>query len=182
MKDTAFYPNEAQIARLAKAYRMADGQLTETRVYAVFDYARGSDRYPPANGGLYSTAADYGRFCQMLLNRGTLDGHRYLSPEAVAAMSSVQSGDLKTGFTDGMAWGLGCGVVRQPQGVTAMLSPGTFGHGGAYGTQAWIDPVHRVAYLLMVQRADFPNSDASEIRRAFQRAAAEAMGFSSQTK
>jgi CubicO group peptidase (beta-lactamase class C family) len=59
-----------------------------------------------------------------------------------------------------------------------MLSPGTFGHGGAWGTQAWIDPVKGVAYVLMVQRANFPNSDASEVRRAFQATAAVALAKS----
>ena len=59
-----------------------------------------------------------------------------------------------------------------PQGVTVMLSPGTFGHGGAYGTQAWIDPVKKRIYILMVQRANFASGDASEVRRAFQAAAA----------
>ena len=54
-----------------------------------------------------------------------------------------------------------------------MLSPGTYGHGGAWGTQAWIDPVKGVAYVLMVQRSNFPNSDASDVRRAFQQAAAQ---------
>jgi CubicO group peptidase (beta-lactamase class C family) len=175
MKDTTFYPDAAQRARLAKAYRLADGRLEEAGIKPSYDCLRGDDRYPAANGGLYSTAADYGRLCQMLLNRGTLDGKRVLSPEAVAAMASVQSGELKTGFVDGMAWGLGCGVVRQPQGVTAVLSPGTFGHGGAYGTQAWVDPVRRVAYVLMVQRANFPNGDASDVRRQFQAAAAKAL-------
>ena len=60
-------------------------------------------------------------------------------------------------------------------GVTGMLSPGTCGHGGAYGTQAWIDPVQQRIYLLMVQRANFPNSDASDLRKAFQEAAATAL-------
>jgi CubicO group peptidase (beta-lactamase class C family) len=57
-----------------------------------------------------------------------------------------------------------------------MLSPGTFGHGGAWGTQAWMDPVRGVAYVLMVQRLDFGNSDASDVRRSFQQAAADALG------
>jgi CubicO group peptidase (beta-lactamase class C family) len=57
-----------------------------------------------------------------------------------------------------------------------MLSPGTCGHGGAYGTQAWVDPVKQVIYLLMTQRANFPNSDNSEARRAFQVAAAAELG------
>jgi CubicO group peptidase (beta-lactamase class C family) len=64
-------------------------------------------------------------------------------------------------------------VIRKPQGVTAVLSPGTFGHGGAYGTQAWIDPVKNRIYVLMVQRSNFPNSDASDVRKALQAAAAK---------
>jgi len=55
--------------------------------------------------------------------------------------------------------------------VTAMLSPGTHGHGGAYGTQAWIDPVKGVALILMVQRSNFKNGDESPVRLAFQQAA-----------
>ena len=175
MKDTTFYPDASQQARLAKPYMLVNGKLEESTVPALYGCARGNDRYPPANGGLYSTAVDYGRFCQMLLNRGTFGGKQYLTPAAVSAMSTVQSGDLKTGFTDGNGWGLGCGTVRQPQGVTAMLSPGTFGHGGAYGTQAWIDPVKKVAYVLMVQRTNFGNGDASDLRRDFQNAAANGL-------
>jgi CubicO group peptidase (beta-lactamase class C family) len=61
-------------------------------------------------------------------------------------------------------------------GVAESLSPGSFGHGGAWGTQAWVDPVRGVAYTLMVQRSDFANRDASEVRAAFQRAAVESLG------
>jgi CubicO group peptidase (beta-lactamase class C family) len=57
-----------------------------------------------------------------------------------------------------------------------MLSPGTFGHGGAYGTQGWVDPTKRRIYVLMIQRADLGNSDGSEIRGEFQRVAAKAFG------
>ena len=93
----------------------------------------------------------------------------------MALLTSVQTGNLKTGFTPGNDLGLGWCVVREPQGVTAMLSPGTFGHGGAYGTQAWIDPGKQRIDILMVQRADFPNSDASDARKAFREAANSAL-------
>ena len=53
--------------------------------------------------------------------------------------------------------------------------PARYGHGGAWGTQAWIDPVKGVAYILMIQRSGLPNSDASDVRRAFQQAAADAL-------
>jgi len=59
------------------------------------------------------------------------------------------------------------------EGVVELLSPGSYGHGGAWGTQAWIDPVKGVAYVLMVQRST--NSDASDVRREFQNAAVAAM-------
>jgi len=172
MKDTTFYPTKAQIARLAKSYKAEDGKLEEADIFILEGHDPAAhDRYPAANGGLFSTAGDYGRFCRMLLNLGTLGGKRYLKPESVKLMSTIQTGELKTGFTEGNGWGLGCCVVRNPQGVTAVLSPGTFGHGGAYGTQAWIDPARQAIYVLMVQRSNFPNSDASEVRAAFQNVA-----------
>ena len=143
------------------------------------------DRPPQGNGGLYSTAPDYARFCQMLLNGGTLDGRRYLSAEAMKFLTTPQTGDLPTGFFQNdtygnrganYGWGIATSILRMPHdGVAAMLSPGTYGHGGAWGTQAWIDPVKGVAYILMVQRSNFPNSDASDVRGAFQQAAADAL-------
>ena len=176
MKDTTFYPTKEQQARIAKTYKRTGNKL-EPAELAIFGGRKleEHDRVPLANGGLFSTADDYGRFCQMLLNDGTLDGKTILKPASVKQLSTVISGDLKTGFTPGNGWGCAVCVVREPQGITAMLSPGTFGHGGAYGTQAWIDPVKGVAYVLMVQRQNFPNSDASEVRKAFQQAAADAM-------
>jgi CubicO group peptidase (beta-lactamase class C family) len=90
-------------------------------------------------------------------------------------MTRSQTGDIKTGFTDGMSFGFGWAVVKQPQGVTAALSPGTFGHGGAYGTQGWVDPQKDMIFVLMIQRAKLPNADGSEIRRAFQEAAVAAV-------
>ncbi len=177
MKDTTFYLTEEQLPRLAASYsRSKEGELTATPVRILYGKpATSRDRFPAANGGLFSTAPDYARFCQMILKGGELDGKRYLKPESVALMTSVQTGDLKTGFTPGNGWGLGWCVTREPQGVTAMLSPGTFGHGGAYGTQAWIDPVKKRAYILMIQRADYPNSDGSEVREVFQEAASVAL-------
>lgn len=176
MNDTTFYPTEQQVGRIAKSYRRVGEELEEAPVFLLQGHAATDrNRYPAANGGLYSTASDYGKFCQMLLNNGTFNGQRILSPESAKMMRTIQTGELKTGFTPGNGWGLGVCVVRQPQGVTAMLSPGTFGHGGAYGTQAWIDPVKGVIYVLMVQRADFPNSDDSVVRKGFQEAAAAAI-------
>ncbi len=176
MKDSTFYLTETQLPRLARSYkRTAKGELEATAIgFLNGKSPTNTDRFPAPNGGLFSTAPDYARFCQMVLRGGELDGKRYLKPDTVKLMTTIQTGDLKTGFTPGNGWGLGWCVVREPQGVTAMFSPGTFGHGGAYGTQAWIDPTAKQVYILMVQRANFPNSDASEVRRGFQEAASAA--------
>jgi CubicO group peptidase (beta-lactamase class C family) len=185
MKDTTFYPTDAQRARLVTAYaKNKDGGALEP-VPARTDFGP-RDLPPQGNGGLYSTAPDYARFCQMLLGEGTFDGRRYLSAEAMKYLTTPQTGDLPTGFFQNdtygrhgtkYGWGLGTCILRTAhEGVAAVLSPGTYGHGGAWGTQAWIDPVKGVAYVLMVQRANFPNADASDVRRVFQEAAARAMG------
>lgn len=173
MKDTTFYLNDAQAKRLAKSYKRTGDALEEAPIFILDGHSPTSrQRYPAANGGLFSTAPDYARFCQMILNQGTLDGRQYLKAETVKQMTSLQTPEsIKTGFTEGNGWGLGWCVVRKPQGVSERLSPGSFGHGGAYGTQAWIDPVKGVAFILMTQRANFPNADASDIRKAFQEAA-----------
>jgi CubicO group peptidase (beta-lactamase class C family) len=184
MKDTTFYPTEAQRARLVTAYAKNKDTGALEAVPPRPDFGP-RDRPPQGNGGLFSTAPDYARFCQMLLGGGTFEGRRYLSADAMKLLTSPQTGELATGFfqndTYGQhgtkyGWGLGTCILRTPHdGVAAMLSPGTYGHGGAWGTQAWIDPVKGVAYVLMVQRANFPNADASDVRRAFQEAAAKAL-------
>jgi CubicO group peptidase (beta-lactamase class C family) len=174
MKDTTFYPTQEQRARLAQSYaknKDKDGAL-EAAPLRMLGSVSSRERMPMANGGLFSTASDYYRFCKMLLDDGRFEGKTLLKPESVRQMTTVQSGDVKTGFTPGNGWGLGVCVVREPQGITAMLSPGTFGHGGAFGTQAWVDPKLQRIYILMVQRSNFPNSDDSPVRLAFQKAAA----------
>jgi CubicO group peptidase (beta-lactamase class C family) len=180
MVDTTFYLTDKQMPRLATSYkRTAKGELEETPIgFLNGKSATDHSRFPAPNGGLFSTAGDYARFCQMILNGGQLDGKRYLKAAMVKEMTTVQSGDVKTGFTPGNGWGLAWCVVREPQGITSMLAPGSFGHGGAFGTQAWIDPTAKRIYILMVQRANFPNSDASDVRRGFQESAAAALSKS----
>jgi CubicO group peptidase (beta-lactamase class C family) len=183
MKDTTFYPTDGQRARLATAYAKNKDSGVLEPVAPRAEYGTRA-RPPQGNGGLFSTAPDYARFAQMLLNGGTFEDRRYLSAEAMKLLSTAQTGDLPTGFFQNdtygnrgtnYGWGIATCILRTPhEGVASMLSPGTFGHGGAWGTQAWIDPVKGVAYIMMVQRSNFPNSDASEVRRVFQQAAADA--------
>jgi CubicO group peptidase (beta-lactamase class C family) len=185
MKSTTFYPGASERARQVTAYakNATTGSLEAVPPRPEFGPR---DRPPQGNGGLYSTAEDYGRFCQMLLGGGRFQGVRYLSEASMKQLSTPQTPEtLPMGFFQNdtygrrglnYGWALGTCVLKAPHdGVPAMLSPGTFGHGGAWGTQAWVDPVKGVAYVLMVQRSNFPNSDASEVRRVFQQAAAKAL-------
>jgi CubicO group peptidase (beta-lactamase class C family) len=169
MKDTTFYPNDEQLKRAAMTYDSKGGALIPVPA-SVIGPPKGAE-YPIPAGGLYSTAPDLATLYQMMLQRGVFEGRRYLSESAVAEMTRVQTGELKTGFSDGMGFGLGWGVVREPTGVTEALSPGSYGHGGAFGTQAWIDPKKGRFVVLMIQRVGLPNSDASDMRRELQKAA-----------
>lgn len=172
MKDTTFSPSPEQRGRLAQIYQPSeDKQRLESTSNFILEFST----EPNPSGGLYSTASDLARFYQMVLNGGELDGQRIVSAQAVKQMISSQTADMKAGFLPGSAWGLGWGLVRQPQGETRMLSPGAYGHGGAFGTQGWVDPEQEAIYVLLVQRAKFGNADESALRGAFQQLAADAM-------
>jgi CubicO group peptidase (beta-lactamase class C family) len=157
MKDTTFYPTKEQIPRIAKSYKHTkDGNLEEAPTPRVTGHDPAVHDYMvTANAGLFSTAPDFGRFCQMVLNKGEFEGRIYLRPQTVEQMTSNQIGAVESGHVPGSGFGLGWCVIREPQGQTAALSPGSAGHGGAYGTLAWIDPKRGLAYILMIQRADF---------------------------
>jgi CubicO group peptidase (beta-lactamase class C family) len=173
MPDTCFYPTAAQKARTAVTYGVQAGKLVRSQGHLI-GLPEGP-KYPIPAGGLYSTAADLARLYRMMLNQGTLDGQRVLSPESVRTMTQLQTGELTCGFVNGMGFGFGWAVVRQPLGVTAMLSPGTFGHGGAFGTQGWIDPTKDLFMVLMIQRTGLANGDASEMRKTLQTLAAASL-------
>tara|TARA_B100000686_G_scaffold337660_1_gene409085 strand:+ start:40 stop:1212 length:1173 start_codon:yes stop_codon:yes gene_type:complete len=177
MKDTTFWPTPAQAKRIATSYRPGrDGQLERTEVYFLKGGLSNRKRTPYPAGGLYSTATDVVRFYQMMLNGGTFKGQRVLKKETAALMTRTQTGDIKTGFVDGMSWGLGFQVVKTPQGVNASLSAGTYGHGGAFATQSWADPKTGRIVVLMIQRAGFRNGDNSPVRKAFQEAVQKQFG------
>lgn len=170
MNDTTFHPTDEQRQRLATLYKKTkDGKGLE--VGKRWEGIGTKDALPNPSGGLFSTVADMDRFYQMVLGGGELDGVRIVSPEAVKQMTTVQTDGLQAGFVPGSAWGLGWSMVREPQGVSEALSPGSFGHGGAYGTQGWVDPVKHRVFVLMYQREDIGNSDGSDIRKDFQNAA-----------
>ncbi len=175
MKDTTFYPNADQLARCAFTY--GKDKETGKLVLAknnILDLPKDA-KYPVPAGGLYSTGADLAKVYQMMLGKGTLGKTRILSPESVTAMTAVHTGDLTAGFTPGSGFGFGWAVVQKPTGVTEMLSPGSYGHGGAFATQGWIDPTQDLFMVLLIQRVGMPNSDASKMRHELQKLAVAAV-------
>src|SRR5262249_55211439 len=163
MKDTTFWPDEKQIARLATAYKPNKDKtdLEPTTItylkYPLIDRAR----QPMPAGGLFSTAEDVGRLCQMMLNGGVFKGKRYLSEAAVKEMTTKQTGAaLKEQY--GLGWATGAG---------------SFGHGGAYSTNMTIDVKRGLITVFLVQHAGFPK-DGNKSQGAFRKAAEALFGKS----
>jgi CubicO group peptidase (beta-lactamase class C family) len=127
------------------------------------DMSRFLDRPPTkyfsASGGLTSSAEDYLRFEQMLLNGGELFGNRLLSPRSVRMMSSNQIGGLYKSFSrqqEGMGFGYTVAVTLDPITSNARRSAGAFGWGGAFGTRSWTDPEEELTAVIMLQQAYGP--------------------------
>jgi CubicO group peptidase (beta-lactamase class C family) len=173
MVNTTFYPNADQRERLAQLYDKKNGKLVPASNPSIG--VAEDARYPLPAGGLCSTGADLARLYQMMLGRGALGNTRVLSNPSVQVMTQLQTGELTAGFTSGMGFGYGWAVVRTPTGVTEMLSEGSYGHGGAFGTQGWIDPPKDLFVILLIQRVGLPNADASDMRRDLQTLAVSAL-------
>ena len=161
MKDTGFTLTTEQAKRVAATYK--NGAIAGTLEKTPTPDPT-SARTPSPSGGLYSSAEDMARFYRAVLQDLKVGKGNLLPSSAAETMLSKHSGDLETGFTPGNAWGIGWCLVQKPQGVTKKLSSGSFGHGGAWGTQGWVDPVKDRIVILMIQRVGLPNSDASNMR------------------
>jgi CubicO group peptidase (beta-lactamase class C family) len=109
--------------------------------------------YHSGGAGMSGTVGDYARFLQMLLNEGELDGARVLRAETVQQMTRNATGNMPT--LRGPGWGhtLGFGILVDPAAAKSRLPAGTYGWGGIYGTQFWVDPTNRVTGLVMTQTA-----------------------------
>ena len=143
MKDTTFWLTPEQEERLAHCYRPNQGRTALEQCPIGFMSAPFTDRtnrFAEPGGGLFSTAHDVTRFCQMLLNNGTFDGKRLLSENAVRALSAKQTGNLPNTYGIGFetyGWG--------------------FKHGGAQGTQMMISTEHGLVMVYLIQHAGYLN-------------------------
>ncbi|MFL5520721.1 MAG: serine hydrolase domain-containing protein [Gemmatimonadales bacterium] len=153
MRDTHFFLPAEKRGRLATVYA-SGGDGLAARAPAgprgQGDYVDGPRRSFSGGAGLVSTAHDYARFLQMLLNGGALDGVRILAPSTVALMTSNQTGTLYS--QDGEGFGLGFSTVERPGAGGRVESVGTFNWGGAYGSKYAVDPRQRLILLFMIQQ------------------------------
>ncbi len=160
MTDTWFTVPDAHLPRFTSVYAKApDGRLT------VIDDAQASPfaqpgRLSSGGGGLISTAADYLRFCQLILGQGEAFGTRLLGRKTVALMTADHVGETETGaglarlggvHRQGLGFGLGFQVLLNPARAQILGSPGEISWGGAASTQFFIDPAEDLISILMTQ-------------------------------
>ena len=173
MKDTTFWPTQAQLKRLAKSYRpnsQKDG-LEETEITQLTYPLSNRQRGPSPAGGYFSTAADLYRFCQMILNGGVYHGKRYLSEKALHEMTCVHTKELLG--KNAIGYGLGWSVNGRPAGSSELDHIGTFGHGGAYSTDMQIDLQHQLITIFLVQHAGYAGNEGGTILPKFRQTALE---------
>jgi CubicO group peptidase (beta-lactamase class C family) len=152
MKDTSFYVTDT-----AKQPRIAEPFSNDRKIGegAVFGDPRVAGKWESGGGGMVSTAMDYARFLQMLLDGGTLDGKRILGPKTIAYMTSDHLGAAVPGpyYLPGAGYGFGLGfAVRRDAGVSPVQgSVGEYYWGGAGGTAFWVDPKEKMVVVFMMQ-------------------------------
>lgn len=170
MKDTQFNPDEPHRARIAQTYKTDEDTHELVIGYNPFitSDARVTHMVEPS-GGLFSTAADMGRFYAMIAAGGEFDGARILSEKAVKDMTAPV-------FAGGKALNYACGwqVNTDKQRTCSAMPVGSYGHGGAFATNGWIDPVHQIVTVFLVQNVLVPES--GKPKDAFQKAVMDAAG------
>ena len=198
MTETTFWPNEELGKRLANTAKMTANKssledldhgstitpaiieklghgavvpksmLMNFGMSPLSDYA---NHYTEPAGGLYSTAGDVGRFCQMLLKGGEWDGKRYLSGSALKQMTTAQTGDVPVNPQEG--YGVGWSVkTRDDEGPAV----GSFGHRGARKTVMWVDPKNHLVTVIMVQSFDMTGDQSKDLYQSILKGAVEKFG------
>jgi CubicO group peptidase (beta-lactamase class C family) len=158
MQDSFFFPPPDKVARIAMVYVGKDGGLVPAPGSILggdpAKYRKGAAFSAPG-WGLYSTAEDLLHLYRMMLNGGLYDGHRYLSQFSVRLMTESHTSEIHPkGWMRGSDYGLAWEVVTDPMGELAGHAIGSYGHGGAFGTQGWIDPGNQLISIMLIQRAD----------------------------
>jgi CubicO group peptidase (beta-lactamase class C family) len=166
MKDVSFYPTDALAPRLVTAYQIdPKGKMSKNANPGTMQ----SKVYFMGSGGLITTAEEYAKLAQMLVNGGELNGKRLLSPRTVSYMASVHASDKLEGRTPGEGFGLSVRVVRDAVASGSRVSDGSFGWSGAYGTHFWVDQKEDLIAIMMIQ------TPVREMRPEFENAVMQAI-------
>ncbi len=159
MNDTCFVLPPEKLPRLARMYRLTDeGKLVKDATDPAF---LTQQRFFSGGAGVVSTASDYARFAQMILDGGHLDGVRILSRKTVELMTSNSIGDLYAPFryNTGDKMGYGFGIRTERGQFDELESLGIVGWDGAYFTRFWIDPKERLIGVFMTQMDNYWHAD-----------------------
>ena len=169
MTDTSFVVSDSKWSRFSTVYSpdgsgglrpMKDPEEAFGNAHlSQFAWYKAPKQYFSGGAGLTSTIHDYARFAQMLLNGGTLDGVRLLSPKTIDLMTGSQTSDLPPGAilgSPGTQFGLGFRIVTDVAATQTQGSVGMYGWLGIYGTTFWVDPKEKLIAIMMVQR--YPGS------------------------
>jgi len=155
MKDTGFYVPDEKMGRFAELYKKAESGEFEPVDPEKWGSFTKSTRFFSGGGGLVSTASDYMRFCQMLLNGGELDGVRILGRKSVELMTVNNLADellpYGGGDLNGYGFGLGFAVIMDAAQTGILGSEGQYSWGGAASTGFWVDPEEELIGILMTQ-------------------------------
>jgi len=172
MKDTTYAVPSSKTARVVSRNQRTDGKIVEIP---------NPDPIPPTirgDGGLYSTAADYGRFVQMILNQGQLGGVRILKEQTVREMSRNQTGNVKVRLQPTAeplrskpyplgagedVWGLGFQIAAPARPASNMRRPGSMNWAGINNTFYWIDPEKQIGVIVLMQILPFYDDAAIKI-------------------
>mgnify|MGYP002632171181 FL=1 len=173
MHDTYFYVPKDKADRLASVYSLkgktitlADnpGQLEGGSHVGQGHYVKGPHKSFSGGAGLISTTNDYGRFLQMILNGGELDGARILGRKSVELMSQDHLDGIE--FRQGRSFGLGFEIITDLGQFAQPGSKGAYGWGGAYHSTYWIDPKEQLVVVYLTQLIPAGGLDESEKLRA----------------
>jgi CubicO group peptidase (beta-lactamase class C family) len=160
MPDTGYNLTEEQSSRMATLHSYnEEGELIKAPRQTP---TSGNKVFAGANA-LFSTAPDYARFAQMMLNGGELDGKRYLSPKTIEIMTMDQTGGIYK--APGQGFGFGFGVVTDLANAKSLGSEGTYYWSGAYCTYFFIDPKENLISILMTQTAPFSGFYEQKMRQ-----------------
>jgi CubicO group peptidase (beta-lactamase class C family) len=177
MRDTGHAVPATEVGRVVTAHSRGNGKLIE----APNDAKQSSP--VRGDGGLYSTAQDYGRFVRMLLNGGTLDGVKILSPSTVQLMGANQIGAIvietqpaadptrTRPFPTGAGkdkFGLGFQIAAADAKYAGLRSPGSLSWGGINNTHFWIDPARQIGGIVMMQVLPFYDDACMSVLRGIE--------------